>query len=122
MATVLIALVAVFFLGMGLLGLVAPAVLIKPFGIALTVPDARNEVRAVYGGFGVAVAALLGCAAADVAGLRPGAVLAIAVALAGMALGRLISRAFDRPSAFYPTWFYFWVELLAATLLLYATL
>lgn len=120
MATILIALIAVFFLSMGLLGLAAPAMLMKPLGIALTVPEARNEVRAVYGGFGVAVAALLGCAAADVAGLRPGAVLAIAAALAGMALGRLISRAFDRPSAFYPTWFFFWVELIAAALLVYA--
>ncbi|WP_425300202.1 hypothetical protein [Nocardia flavorosea] len=45
-------------------------------------------------------------------------VLAVAVALAGMAAGRVISRVFDAPAAFYPTWFYFWVETLAAAALL----
>jgi hypothetical protein len=34
-----------------------------------------------------------------------------------MAFGRLIGRIFDRPTAFYPSWFYFWVELVAAALL-----
>lgn len=46
MATVLIALVAVFFVGMGLSGLVVPAALIQPFGIALTGPEARTEAVA----------------------------------------------------------------------------
>jgi hypothetical protein len=120
MATVLIALVAVFFLGMGLFGLVAPAALIQPFGIALTGPEARTEVRAVYGGFGVAIGALLGFAAAGAPALRPGAVLAVAAALGGMAFGRLVARAVDRPTHFYPSWFYFWVEVVAAGLLVVA--
>jgi hypothetical protein len=51
--------VAVFFLGRGLYGLARPAGLIRPFGITLPDPTARAEVRAVYGGFGVAVAAVL---------------------------------------------------------------
>lgn len=120
MATVVIALVAVFFLGMGLLGLAAPAALVKPFGITLTGPEARTEVRAVYGGFGVAIAALLACAAADVGALRPGAVLAVAFALGGMAFGRLVAWIADRPTGFYPSWFYFWVELVAAGALVFA--
>ncbi|MGH3646457.1 MAG: DUF4345 domain-containing protein [Micromonosporaceae bacterium] len=119
MANVLIGAVALFFLGMGVYGLAAPAALIGPFGITLDSPAARTEVRAVYGGFGVAIAALLGYAILASA-VRQGAVVAVALALLGMAFGRLVGRAFDRPERFYPTWFYFWVELLGATLLLLA--
>ncbi|MEU4997465.1 DUF4345 family protein [Streptomyces sp. NPDC021622] len=112
---------ALFFLGMGVFGLIAPAALIRPFGIELTVPEARAEVRAVYGGFGVAFGCLLGWAARYASGdLQRGIALAAAVALAGMALGRLASRAVERPRAFYPAWFYFWVEALGAAGLLAA--
>jgi hypothetical protein len=31
-----------------------------------------------------------------------------------MAVGRLVSRLVDRPTAFYPAWFYFGVEAVAA--------
>jgi hypothetical protein len=66
MADVVIVAVAVFFLGMGVYGLAAPA------------------------------------------------------ALLGMAFGRLVARAVERPTAFYPSWFYFWVETLGGSLLLVA--
>lgn len=118
MPTTVIAVVAVFFLGMGLFGLAAPAALIRPFGVVLSSADARTEVRAVYGGFGVAMAALLGVAAADLHGIRQGAVIAVACALAGMAVGRLVGWAADRSEGFYPTWFYFWVETVGAGALL----
>ncbi|MBK1783307.1 DUF4345 family protein [Prauserella cavernicola] len=117
MATIVIAAVGVFFLGMGVYALAAPAALARPFGLAATAPESRSEVRAVYGGFGVAIAVLLALAAAGVEGLRPGAVLAVAAALAGMALGRVLSRVVDAPTAFYPIWFYFLVEAVAAGLL-----
>lgn len=117
---VVVVVVAVFFLGMGVYGLVAPAALIRPFGLGADTPDARTEVRAVYGGFGIAVAGLLTAAAADAGGIRTGAVVAVAVALFGMAAGRLIARCVERPSAFYPSWFYFWVETIAGVLLLVA--
>jgi len=112
-----LALVASFFLGMGLFGLAAPTRLVAPFRIALEGADARTEVRAVYGGFGMAIGALLFFTLVK-PDLRRGAVVAVAVALLGMAFGRLVARAFERPSAFYPTWFYFWVELAGAGLLL----
>jgi uncharacterized protein DUF4345 len=108
--------VAVFFAGMGIYGLAAPAGLVRPFGIQVSGPNARSEVRAVYGGFGLAVAGMLVVALLD-DGIRRGAVIAVAVALAGMAAGRLIGRVFDRPAAFYPIWFYFWVELVLAAIL-----
>jgi len=118
MADVVIVFVAVFFLGMGVYGLAAPAALIKPFRIVLDSAEARTEIRAVYGGFGVAIAGLLALALADAGGIRRGALVAVAAALLGMAFGRLVARAVERPTAFYPSWFYFWVELLGGGLLL----
>jgi hypothetical protein len=120
MDTALLALTATFFLGMGLLGLVAPGRLVAPFRIVLDGPDARAEVRAVYGGFGLGVAALLGAAVFDLGDLRRGAAIAVAVALLGMAFGRAISRFVERPVSFYPIWFYFWVEVIGGGLLLLA--
>lgn len=49
--------------------------------------------------------------------VRRGIVLAVAVALAGMALGRLVAHVVERPSGFFPAWFYFWVEVVGAGLL-----
>ncbi|MFF5984762.1 DUF4345 domain-containing protein [Streptomyces olindensis] len=119
MSSLCIGAVALFFLGMGLYGLAAPSALVRPFGIELTLPEARAEVRAVYGGFGVAVGALLAWAAlGDPGDLRSGVVLTVAVSLAGMAFGRLVARAVERPSAFCPSWFYFWVEVVGAALLI----
>lgn len=113
---VAIVVVAVFFAGMGIYGLVAPAALVRPFGIETAGPHARGEVRAVYGGFGVAVAGLLVVAMLD-DGIRRGAVIAVAVALAGMAFGRLVGSVIERPRTFYPTWFYFCVELVLSAIL-----
>ncbi len=103
---------------MGVFGLVAPDALVAAFGIRLGGADGRAEVRAVYGGFGVAVAGALAFAALSSAQLRTGIVTAIALALFGMALGRLVARFVERPSAFYPSWFYFWVEIVLGVLLL----
>ncbi|WP_067474578.1 DUF4345 family protein [Actinomadura hibisca] len=107
---------AVFFLAMGVYGLVAPAALVGPFGLRAATADARNEVRAVYGGFGIAVAAVLVLAVARTE-MRDGIALAIGTALAGMAFGRLVARCVERPGGFYPCWFYFWVETAGAGVL-----
>lgn len=110
---------ALFFAGMGIYGLTSPASLLAPFGTAVTSPDGRNEVRAVYGGFGVAVALALVLAVADVR-LRAGILVTVALALAGMAAGRIVSMAVERPSRFYPTVFYLLVEVALAAALLVA--
>ena len=119
MAIGLISAVAVFFAGMGLYALAAPAALIRPFGITLSQPESRAEVRAVYGGFGLAMAGVLVYAA-----LNPPAadaiLITVAVALAGMAVGRLISAIVDGRTAFYPNWFYFLVEIVLAAALVFA--
>jgi hypothetical protein len=117
MTTVVLAVIAALFLVMGVAALVAPAFVVGPFGTVLPTAEARTEVRAVYGGFGVALAVLLGLAAADLPGFRPGAPWTVAFALAGMAAGRLVARCVERPATFYPSWFYFWVEAVAAGLL-----
>ena len=117
--TLVSVLAAVFFLGMGLFGLARPAALIRPFGITLPIPESRAEVRAVYGGFGVAIAGVLALAASGHPA-RDGILITVAAALGGMAFGRLVSGLIDRPKAFYPNWFYFVVEVVGAAGLLWA--
>ncbi|WP_431949317.1 DUF4345 family protein [Nocardia lijiangensis] len=117
MSVVLIAVVALFFAAMGVLGLLRPSRLADTVGLLADRADAHAEVRAVYGGFGVAVAVVLGLAAADVGGIGSGVCIAVAAALGGMAFGRIWSAFTERPSAFYPVWFYFVVEVTLATML-----
>jgi uncharacterized membrane protein YeaQ/YmgE (transglycosylase-associated protein family) len=109
----------VFFAGMGTFALVRPAALIHPFGITLPVPESRAEVRAVYGGFGLAIAGMLALALSGHPA-REGILMTVAAALGGMALGRLVSVVIDRPKAFYPNWFYFLVEVAGAAALWWA--
>lgn len=120
MATTVIAVIGIFFLAMGLYALATPAALAAPFNLSVQTPESRSEVRAVYGGFGIAMALVLGAAARDVGDIRTGAVVTVGAALIGMAAGRLVSRLFDTSVRFYPIWFYFGVELVAGSLLLIA--
>lgn len=92
------AFVAAFFAGMGIAALIKPAFIWAPFGVEPTTPAARSEVRAVYGGFGLAIAALLVLSDGATAGTRDGVLIAVAVSLAGMAAGRVVS-AFVEPRA-----------------------
>jgi len=122
MVVALISSVAVFFLGMGLYALIAPDWMIRPFGVTLPRPESRAEVRAVYGGFGLAIAGMLTYAALNPSVVHP-ILITVAVALVGMAVGRLISAVVDERTAFYPNWFYFLVEVvLAAALVLAAVI
>ena len=119
MTLLVIAVTGVFFAGMGVFALARPAALIRPFGISLPDPTSRAEVRAVYGGFGLAIAAMLALAATGHPA-RDGILLTVAAALGGMAFGRLVSGAVDRPKPLYPSWFYFVVELVGAGALVWA--
>jgi hypothetical protein len=109
-AVAVIGVIAVFFLGMGIYALAAPAALVRPFGITLGESASRSEVRAVYGGFGLADGEL-----------RTGILITVAAALAGMAFGRLVSAILGDRAAFYPNWFYCLVELAAAAALFAAS-
>jgi len=114
----LIAVVATFFLLMGLIALAAPAQVLAPFGVSVTTIDGRNEVRAVYGGFGVAVAMLLIVARSRPV-LRGGVLVAVATALAGMAAGRVLAALVDGPPGPFPRLFCA-VELVLAAMLIVA--
>lgn len=118
MENLFIGTVAVFFLLMGIAALVQPTMVLALFGTDVRHRDTKNEIRAVYGGFGVAVAGLLAYALVDPV-LQPGLVAAIAFAVLGMAAGRLWSVVIDRGAGFYPRLF-FAVEIAIAAALLVA--
>ncbi|WP_232535164.1 DUF4345 family protein [Nocardia terpenica] len=118
MAVAVIIVAAAAFLGMGVYALWAPDALVRPFGIRLSGATGRYEVRAVYGGFGIAMAAILVVAACHPGSLRSGIVVTVAAALGGMAVGRIVSAALDGRAALYPNWFYCIVEAVAAAALL----
>ncbi len=117
MTIAVIAVIGVFFAGMGCYALASPTAIIRPFGITLGGAAARSEVRAVYGGFGLAIAGVLGYAAVADGDVRMGISIAVGAALAGMAFGRLVSAVLDERTAFYPNWFYCLVEAVAAAAL-----
>jgi len=112
-----IVVIAVFFFGMGAYALAAPRALIRPFGVTLESPTSRSEVRAVYGGFGLAIAAVLSYAAFRGGDLQKGVLITVGIALAGMAVGRIVSLILDDRTPFYPNWLYFIVEAVAAAAL-----
>ena len=110
-------------LGFGVMGigaLVSPQRVSRQFDIPTLTAAGRNEVRAVYGGFGLAMAAGLAAALA-VPGLRAGVCLAVAAALAGMAGGRLVSAGIDRTLGRLPA-LYLVLEAVMAAALAYAAL
>ena len=52
-----IAVIGLFFLAMGTYALISPGALVAPFRLSARSPESRSEIRAVYGGFGIAMAA-----------------------------------------------------------------
>ena len=112
-----IAIVAVAFALMGIGAFARPRTFVGPFGLNAETPDARNEVQAVYGGFGLAVAATL-AATAWYPDYRDGVVVAVAASLAGMAGGRVVAALRERPGRM-PVIFFF-VEAVGAAFLLTA--
>ncbi|MCA8889397.1 MAG: DUF4345 family protein [Parvularculaceae bacterium] len=112
---VFIGVAALFFAVMGLVALVRPDRVTSQFGIAPLNEDGRSEVRAVYGGYGLAMALALALAVVHPP-LRPGIALTVALALCGMAGGRIVSALADRRMGRAPA-FYFGLEILVAILL-----
>ncbi|MGH8530443.1 MAG: DUF4345 family protein [Nevskiales bacterium] len=110
--------VAVGFALMGLTALARPAYIGSFFDVRIESIDGRNEVRAVYGGFGLAVALAL-LLATQRAEWRDGIIICVSLALAGMAGGRLFSALLERPGIW--PWIFCGIEAGAAALL-YSTL
>ena len=91
----MIEITALAFLLMGVVALVSPHSITRWVAITTLPVPARNEVRAVYGGYGVAMAVLL-VVCRDQPHWRDGAVVTLSMALLGMAVGRLLSWLVDR--------------------------
>ena len=103
--------VAILMVGMGLVAIVRPAAIWAPFGAAPTTPASRNEVRAVYGGYGLAIAAVLVYAEYVPVGVRIGILIAVAVSFFGMAAGRVISALVEPRALLGVPGFFLLVEL-----------
>jgi hypothetical protein len=88
--------VAVGFALMGIGAFARPRTFTALFGMTAETPDARNEIQAVYGGFGLAVAAVM-VATVRYPELREGVIVAVTASLAGMALGRVVAAVRERP-------------------------
>ena len=110
MAAALAIACAVALAGMGVAGLVSPQFVVGRFGIRLDAPDSRTEVRAVYGGYGIAVAALVIWVVATGSPLAPGVLIAMGVSMTGMAAGRLAGAAAERAVPFGWAGAFFLVE------------
>lgn len=115
--SVQVAVIALAFALMGLGAFLRPRSFLAIFGIEAATADARNEVQAVYGGFGLAVAGTL-AASMWYPTLREGIVVAVALALLGMAGGRVVGAIRERPGR-WPVVF-FGVEVIGAAVLLTA--
>lgn len=117
MATVLISGVAIFFL---LMGLVAFAITERFGGYCgfATLPDGRNEIRAVYGGFGLAMGVLLFASLAMPDAVRSGILLTLAVGMFAMAAARIVSIFIDEMPGFFPGLFFIVEVLIGGALLI----
>lgn len=114
----LVGAVAAFFFAMGVVALLRPDQVVALFGTTELTRDGRNEVRAVYGGFGIAVAFLL-LSTLFFPVLRPGVLVTVGVALLGMAAGRMISALVDGSPGLHP-WLFCAVELVLSGALILA--
>ena len=119
MEPVVVGIAAAFAL-MGVFALAWPGRVVAFVGTTALTVDGRNEVRAVYGGFGltIATALLWGMLSPR---LAPGVFFATGLALWGMAAGRAISVVIERSAGFYP-WLFFAIELAGGGALLLAGL
>merc|ERR1711879_3737 len=114
---------ALFFL-MGAAGLFFPHFIFNIFSPDLPpTADWRNEIRAVYGGFGVAVSLILLGSTSMTAEVGRAVQRAIALQCFGMAGGRAFSFIFDYHGMsvrVFP-WIFFFVELVGGYLLVAAS-
>ncbi|KRA31437.1 MULTISPECIES: DUF4345 family protein [unclassified Nocardioides] len=87
----LIALGAAGYAGLGIVSFLKPSVVPATTGLTAPNADSRTEIRAVYGGLPLGLAATLVA--------NPASASAVGIATAGMALGRAASSVFEgRPS------------------------
>jgi hypothetical protein len=103
------------FMVMGIGAILLPIRVTAQFEIPSLTASGKNEVRAVYGGFGLAMALML-FFALEVSAMRTGILMTVAVALTGMATGRVISTFIDKTIGKIPI-FYLLLEVIFSALL-----
>jgi hypothetical protein len=86
------------FAAMGAVMLWRPEYLSQVTGLELSTPESRSEARAVYGGFGVAMALAL-FTAIVYSDFRGGIMFTTGLALIGMAAGRAYAAWLERPTS-----------------------
>jgi len=86
------------FAAMGAVMLWRPEYLSQVTGLELSTPESRSEARAVYGGFGVAMALAL-FTAIVYSDFRGGIMYTTGLALIGMAAGRTYAAWLERPTS-----------------------
>ena len=104
----MITVIAILFLAMGLGALLVPRTFLAVFDIQAATAAARNEIQAVYGGYGVAMCALLWWSRQQPQWAE-GIWLTVGVALAGMAAGRLVGLVRE-PTRRWPVWLFLGIE------------
>jgi len=109
--------IAVAFALMGIAAFARPRTLVGFLGLNAESPDARNEIQAVYGGFGLAIAATL-AATLWYPQYQDGVIVTVAASMAGMAGGRVVAALRERPGR-WPVIFFF-IETIGAAFLLTA--
>ena len=106
------------FITMGIGSFFLPERVTAQFDIPTLSTAGRNEVRAVYSGFGILMGLML-VVALNAPLLRSGICFTVAAALAGMAIGRILSTILDRHIGRWPL-FYMYLEIILATLIILA--
>ena len=108
---------AAAYAAIGAAALARPHLVPALFGGSAPTAAARTEVRAVYGGLPLALAAVLASAGPAGTPHRGGTLRATAIASGGMAAGRLFGAALDRRLSPWPTGAFLALEVaLAASL------
>jgi hypothetical protein len=86
------------FAAMGAVMLWRPEYLSQVTGLELSTPESRSEARAVYGGFGIAMALAL-FTALVYSDFKGGIMFTTGIALMGMAAGRAYAAWLERPTS-----------------------
>lgn len=95
-----LSIVGIFFILMGMTTLIHPTIINKLFEIDGKSGSFNNEVRSVYGGFGIFFGILTLSLIFTFEIYRDGVILAQATALFGMASGRIYSFIFEKTNKF----------------------
>ena len=95
---------ALVFISIGAMFLIAPVYWATVVDISLPTAMARTDLRATYGGFDLFFGLFLGLCTLRTDWIRPGLV-ALGLALAGFALGRLVGFALERTADSLMIWF-----------------